>query len=492
MAASIIFLLYGDNPVNAKIGLQRLLVLYHAQNSQTTDIITQWILSQNDSQWRTKIVEILWTIKAKHVLQSLGLEVQDLQERFLDPSALRNAEISLQIHPILKGLYCICEQLEPIEAKQLIEFVYSKDDKSQRINFADERYLEVFLLHWLSELVIEAGQWFTDKTKRNVFCNVEVIIEFLNLNKPNLAKLLRNIVIRFNFTSNNRLPVDRKKNVTDDDGNDDHLKSKKSQSTEERPLVQSDRNIQNGNDNADRYRVERGTAGYVLIINQDHLPAKPLDRRDGTNKDKNALCQTFSAVGYEIVERTNLTNVQILSEVENIVKRSASSDSLIVCILSHGSKGVVYGSNSLPVKIDDIQERIVSKELLNKPKILIIQSCQGEEFQIAQPIEDSFTNSMYLASDGVPIKTVPMRCDFFVAMSTIPGYASIRHIIKGSWFIQALCKTIDNESHRKHFIEIMTMVKKEVTELRGDRDQCMVPICEDTFRKYFYFPTKMP
>lgn len=49
-------------------------------------------------------------------------------------------------------------------------------------------------------------------------------------------------------------------------------------------------------------------------------------------------------------------------------------------------QGLIYGCNSVPVKIKEIQSIIVSKELLNKPKILILQSCQGEETQIAEPV----------------------------------------------------------------------------------------------------------
>lgn len=66
---------------------------------------------------------------------------------------------------------------------------------------------------------------------------------------------------------------------------------------------------------------------------------KALEQRHGTNKDKEALHQTFSALGYTIVEKENLTDDEILHEVKAIVARSGSSDSLIVCILSHGSEG---------------------------------------------------------------------------------------------------------------------------------------------------------
>jgi len=224
-------------------------------------------------------------------------------------------------------------------------------------------------------------------------------------------------------------------------------------------------------------------------LHNKNVPLKPLEERHGTNEDKMALNRTFSALGYKIVEKDNLTDAEIVKEIEDIVAKSGSSDSLIVCILSHGSKGVIYGCNSVSVKIKKLQDLIVSKQLLNKPKILILQSCQGDQTQIAEPIEENLKRSSQLAFDGP--KTIPMHSDFYVAKSTISGFSSIRHVKKGSWFIQTLCQTIDNESHRKHFTDIMTMVKRQVTDLRGDKDECMVPICEDAFAKFFYFPSRI-
>lgn len=201
--------------------------------------------------------------------------MKELHIRFLNPT---NAEINLYIHPVLKGLYCICEQIVPSEAKHLIEHVFNRDRRSHQINFTDEKYLEVFLLHWLSELVIEAGEWSRIKAKRNVFCKVDVILDFLSSNKPDLAVQLQRIIVRFNFTSNNVTSVERKKNVTDDDGHEDKEAAKPA------PPETFDHHSQNGGD--DRYLVRQGTAGHVLIINQIKFyrdPIKrvsPLNRRD--------------------------------------------------------------------------------------------------------------------------------------------------------------------------------------------------------------------
>lgn len=52
-----------------------------------------------------------------------------------------------------------------------------------------------------------------------------------------------------------------------------------------------------------------------------------------------ALQRTFSDLGYTIIVRENLTDIEIVKEIEGVVSRSCKSDSLIVCILSHGSEG---------------------------------------------------------------------------------------------------------------------------------------------------------
>lgn len=173
------------------------------------------------------------------------------------------AEVNLYIHPILKGLYSVCEQLDLSEAKLLIDYVNRKECKSA-INFTDEKYLEVFLLHWLSELIIQSGEWSRVKSKRNVFCKVDAILAFLDANnKPKLAEQLRRMVVRFNFSSNNVTSIDRKKNVTDDDGQEGKQNANASPLDDQKRF---NNHSENGSD--DRYLVRYETAGYALIINQ--------------------------------------------------------------------------------------------------------------------------------------------------------------------------------------------------------------------------------
>lgn len=64
-----------------------------------------------------------------------------------------------------------------------------------------------------------------------------------------------------------------------------------------------------------------------------------LDERLGTELDQSALINTFAAFGYKIVLRSDVSHLDILSEVDNVVESSQDYDSLVVCILSHGLKG---------------------------------------------------------------------------------------------------------------------------------------------------------
>lgn len=146
------------------------------------------------------------------------------------------------------------------------------------------------------------------------------------------------------------------------------------------------------------YRIRKQSAGIILIINQEKfdfdpnpelkelLPQRPLEKRLGTNRDVDALRRVFRGFGYEVRVKENRTHYDILNDVRNAVNESVTYDSLIVCILSHGHKGFVYGTNSIPVKIEDIEKLIISERLIGKPKILIVQACQGEETQRAKEV----------------------------------------------------------------------------------------------------------
>lgn len=113
-------------------------------------------------------------------------------------------------------------------------------------------------------------------------------------------------------------------------------------------------------------------------------------------------------------------------------------DAFVCCILSHGRNGEVLGTDDKPLNIKHIVGRFKASNqpaLTGKPKVFLIQACQGIKRQSGVLLED-------LQSDDDPSLSIPQEADFLIAMATVEEYASFRHPIKGSWFIQSLCQQL--------------------------------------------------
>jgi len=63
-------------------------------------------------------------------------------------------------------------------------------------------------------------------------------------------------------------------------------------------------------------------------------------------------------------------------------ERRANSDSkvFILCILSHGERGEVYGTDGSLVPLEQLEELFDGEhcsQLTGRPKVFLIQACQG-------------------------------------------------------------------------------------------------------------------
>ena len=238
----------------------------------------------------------------------------------------------------------------------------------------------------------------------------------------------------------------------------------------------------------------------MLIINQRNfyfdsdpklsklLPDKILSERKGTDKDVSALKNLFKTFQYTVSEETNLTHLQILRKVEDVVRESSQHDGLIILILSHGYEGLVYGSNSIPVQIKDVKEKMSNPVLLHKPKILIIQACQGHVMQETVKRIKELEFDSPSPSQPQSDESGSVRADFLLFCATIEGFASIRDPENGTWFIQDLVKKIYELRNSQHFMDICTAVIDEVSSKRY-RSECMVPELKSSLKKLFNFPS---
>ncbi|XP_018784307.1 PREDICTED: caspase-8 isoform X2 [Bactrocera latifrons] len=480
---SLGFLLFGDERANAEFALQKLLILSNTHKGRScggADLLTKYI-SVNPRNWRAQLVEALSIIGARRVLRKLGFDWNELHQHYLP----HIGELSVHVHPLLKALYRICERLKPAQAGQLVLRVNEQHKgPGEHLRFYDFAYLEIFLLDWLSRRIITLGDGVANGA------DVDVLLEFFKFNDLDALKtlLLETIVNNADskrMRNNANISAD---NVAASTGNSNKYSAEKNTNT-----MQSDANAATSVRSCDltineRYEVRHESAGILLIINQLNfhedpdpalkklLPKKSLSPRHGSNMDKDRLKDVFSLFGYKPKVFEDLTHLELMHRIRETVKLSFQFDSLIVCILSHGTEGSVYGSNSIPVEISEIEHIITGDTLVGKPKLLIIQACQKDE----SPINERHKPNVE-----------PHRfSDLVKAMSTVPGYSAMRHTLEGTWFIQELCDAVHRFGDRRHIVDILIAVNRKVSERRGNKNEIMMPISSYTLRKFFFLPPR--
>lgn len=94
-------------------------------------------------------------IQAKCIVRKLGLDYSELEQRFL-PS---NHYTTSYVHLIVKLLYFVCDELTIKQCKQLIDYMTHKYASIRNFIYSDNgEHLEIYLMHWLWEGVIDIGK----------------------------------------------------------------------------------------------------------------------------------------------------------------------------------------------------------------------------------------------------------------------------------------------------------------------------------------------
>ncbi|KAG8228019.1 hypothetical protein J437_LFUL003654 [Ladona fulva] len=211
---------------------------------------------------------------------------------------------------------------------------------------------------------------------------------------------------------------------------------------------------------AEFYNMNHKNRGKAIIFNHVNFTDTTLKARTGTDLDCANLGDKLMRLGFKVSTFHDLTS----SEVKKIVDEAAQddhseSDCLIVSVLSHGEKDIIYTKDSA-YRTDSLWTPFTADKcpsLAGKPKIFFIQACQGDKF-------DSGVLLRRTETDGSPSSqySIPVHADFLVAYSTIPGYFSWRNASKGSWFIQALCQELEERGDEIDILTLMTFVCQRV------------------------------
>ncbi|KAM6990021.1 caspase-8-like [Tautogolabrus adspersus] len=237
----------------------------------------------------------------------------------------------------------------------------------------------------------------------------------------------------------------------------------------------------------DQYQLNSQPTGLCVIINNENFMSG--DVRRGTNKDAESLAKVFSWLGFRVLmckdqtrdqmEQTltcfaSLRDLSLLQQLDvkewsngvftDLQGAPQHGDAFICCVLSHGTKGVVLGIDREPLSIQQTTRTFKATDqspLTGKPKVFLIQACQGRKIQGGVLLHD-------LQADDAQSLYIPEEADFLVALATVEDHAALRHIIDGGWFIQSLCEQLKDRCPRGEDITtILHHVNNEVGQKEG-------------------------
>ncbi|XP_030608760.1 caspase-8 [Archocentrus centrarchus] len=226
------------------------------------------------------------------------------------------------------------------------------------------------------------------------------------------------------------------------------------------------------------YPLTHNPRGLCVVFNNEIFTGSELKDRGGTQKDADALDTLFTRLGFEVVIHNNLTAAAMLNEIRSISTRNfQNDDALVVCVLSHGERGCVFGTDGNKVHLEDLTFPFTSGRaptLAGKPKLFFIQACQGDQYQkgfvpcTLRPGEEE--NERGLETDaGPPPEAVPSQADFLIGMATVEEYKSFRNTVTGSIYIQELCRQLMSSAESREMddiLAVLTRVNREVS--KGD------------------------
>uniref|UniRef100_A0A3Q3NG17 Caspase-8-like n=1 Tax=Mastacembelus armatus TaxID=205130 RepID=A0A3Q3NG17_9TELE len=256
----------------------------------------------------------------------------------------------------------------------------------------------------------------------------------------------------------------------------------------------------------EQYKLDSDPVGLCVIINNENFTDcsdKP-KRRHGTNEDAESLAKVFTLLRFRVLMLKDLTQDQmdralkcfasLSNPPEQLQQFSVKEwsdtgftdlqqppkhgDAFICCVLSHGAKGQVCGIDWKRLDIKQITRTFKATNtsaLTDKPKVFLIQACQGSNVQrgvLPKDVEADDALTSILEEDDDALTSIPEMADVLLAISTVEDYKARRNRRNGSWFIQSVCRQLENSCPSgEDVVTILHRVNKEVGEIEGDANE---------------------
>ncbi|XP_068604722.1 caspase-8 [Brachionichthys hirsutus] len=226
------------------------------------------------------------------------------------------------------------------------------------------------------------------------------------------------------------------------------------------------------------YALTHDPRGMCVVFNNEKFPETGLNDRAGTQQDEMALFSVFSRLGFSVAVKENLTAKDMQREIKTLGERDfMDDDALVVCVLSHGGRSCVFGTDAVQVSLRELTQPFTSGRaptLAGKPKLFFIQACQGTDYQRGsvpcppKPRQGEGDKEDRLEEDSGRVygETVPSEADFLLGMATVQECKSFRSTSTGSIYIQELCRQLRRSADSPDdddILTVLTRVNREVS-----------------------------
>ncbi|XP_021370054.1 uncharacterized protein LOC110461055 isoform X2 [Mizuhopecten yessoensis] len=213
------------------------------------------------------------------------------------------------------------------------------------------------------------------------------------------------------------------------------------------------------------YAMRRIPRGQALIINVNEVEGK-LPRR-GTNIDRDNLHNLLTQLHFNVTvynDSDKLTADDIGKKLQHFVSLEdhVQADCCVVCLLSHGEEGYLFGTDGAKLELDKIFSLFDNNSctsLIGKPKIFFIQACRGGALDegVAWKQADEIDGS------HPSMRQLPTMSDMLICYPTQSGYYAWRNRERGSWYIEALVQVIMKYAKNEDMCTMLNRVNQLVS-----------------------------